>query len=258
MTSKEAQSLLPSLVMGELAPAVRQQVEQVLEADDALRKEAKELHYVYGQLRKPEAEEPGPALDKWFYQHLSEQTPPPVSRQLGRERWSFPWVVAASVSLLILVGVVLGRLSVRDKETKIMALEQQVQATNKLLMMTLLQQESPTERLQAVAYSHTLPAQDKAVVHLLLATLREDPNVNVRLAAVEALARFEKVPLVRAALVEALSRSQESALQLAIMNQLASWQEKRALPVLEQLLEHSQTPTYVRKKAQKTIQVISL
>src|SRR6218665_1944595 len=56
---------------------------------------------------------------------------------------------------------------------------------------------SASERIDAVNQSLKLQELDKELIQLLINTLNFDDNVNVRLAACQALARFEEEPLVR-------------------------------------------------------------
>ena len=73
-----------------------------------------------------------------------------------------------------------------------------------MLMLSLMQQQSATERLRGVSGSVQIDQPGAEIVRALLETLMHDPNVNVRLACVDALRRFSEQDVVRRGTVQAL------------------------------------------------------
>jgi hypothetical protein len=58
-------------------------------------------------------------------------------------------------------------------------------------------------------------------MNALLASAREDPNVNVRLAAIDALASHADQPPVRSGLIDTLSVEDSPLVQLAVLEAVA-------------------------------------
>ncbi len=73
-----------------------------------------------------------------------------------------------------------------------------------LVTLSLLQQQSASERLRGVDYAYRVDQSDTQVLAALLHAVNHDPNVNVRLAAVDALRKFAGSPAVRGTLDQSL------------------------------------------------------
>ncbi len=149
-----------------------------------------------------------------------------------------------------------------EKNSPILAeiadLKQQMQETKQLLMLSMLKKDSPSERIKAVNYALDFDRVDAQVIEVLIKTLNEDPNANVRLAAVEALARFGNSQMVRNALMKTLNQQSDPILQLSVIESLVSMREKRALPQMQTLLENAQTDAIVKEKIQESISLLTI
>jgi hypothetical protein len=106
------------------------------------------------------------------------------------------------------------------------ALQQEVKEMKQLVMLSLLENQSASERIRAVSYAEALPGLDPAVREALIRTLDGDQNLNVRLAAAEALGRFPDSEEVRQALVGALERQPDPMLQITLIHLLVNMEEK--------------------------------
>lgn len=137
-------------------------------------------------------------------------------------------------------------------------LKKEMQETKDLLILTMLKRESASERIQAVNYSYDLQRPDEKVLQALIYTLDYDRNINVRIAAVDAIGRFGYDENVRNALVKSLLKQQEPTLQISIIDLLTKFNERRALPALRLLAEDDGTSTFVRQKAEESTKVLSL
>jgi len=71
-----------------------------------------------------------------------------------------------------------------------------------MVMLSLLKQQSASERLRGVNWSYQIEQPDEQVLSALLRALDSDPNVNVRLAAVDALQQFARRALVKKGLLD--------------------------------------------------------
>lgn len=137
-------------------------------------------------------------------------------------------------------------------------LKKEIQETKDLLILSMLKKESPSERIQAVNYSYDLQQPDEQVLKALIYTLDYDRNVNVRIAAADAIGRFGSNANVRDALVKSLLKQQEPTLQISIIDILTKFNERRALPALRLLAEDGGTSDFVRQKAEESTRMLSL
>ena len=138
------------------------------------------------------------------------------------------------------------------------SLKKEMQATKDLMILTMLKRESASERIQAVNYSYELQKPDENVLNALIYTLDFDQNINVRSAAVDAIARFGNIPEVRNALIKSLLKQQEPTLQISIIELLTTLNERRALPALRLLVEDDGVSEFVRQKAEESSKFLSL
>ena len=70
----------------------------------------------------------------------------------------------------------------------------------------------------------------------LLYTLNHDPNLNVRLSAVDALYLFTGHPLVKQGLLDSLHKQTSPLVQIALIDLIADMREKQAIKSLKELL----------------------
>ncbi|MBD0255006.1 MAG: HEAT repeat domain-containing protein [Cytophagales bacterium] len=175
-------------------------------------------------------------------------------------RLSWGLGLAASVSLL-LTGFLAAWLLLRGgapavPQGDMVALQREVKEMKQLVMLSLLENQSASERIKAVSYAEALPALDPAVRDALVHTLDADQNPNVRLAAAEALGRFPESEEVRQALVGALEREPDAMLQITLIQLLVNMEEKRAARSIERLIRRDSTPEVVRKLARKGLNAL--
>jgi hypothetical protein len=125
-----------------------------------------------------------------------------------------------------------------------------------MMMLSLLEKESATDRLKAVNLTQDMDQVSKQVTSALLQTLNSDENVNVRLAALDALRPYSKDSQIREALIRSIGKQKSPLVQVALAELMAQLQEKGAIKELEKILEDGETPTDIKKKIQESIQVI--
>src|SRR5437870_10618467 len=111
-------------------------------------------------------------------------------------------------------------------------LEKQVENLRQLVTLSLLQEQSPSARLRGVTYSYQVTQPDPQVEQELLHTVNHDSNVNVRLSAVDAIAKFAKSPEVRRALVDSIPVQDSPLVQGALIDLLVQLNDKDAVPAL--------------------------
>jgi anti-sigma factor RsiW len=163
--------------------------------------------------------------------------------------WNFiewlrsPFGAVAWSAALLLIGLYAGtHLSNRTTTApadEIASLHAEVTSMRQLVALSMLQQQSASERLQGVSWSTREDHLDPQVQAALMRTLRSDGSVDVRLAALDALSRHSSQPLVRKNVLDALQDQQSPLVQVAMIDQLTEWRDPGAAQHLK-LLE--QTP----------------
>jgi hypothetical protein len=104
--------------------------------------------------------------------------------------------------------------------SEIHALRDEVRSLSRLVTLSLLKQDSASERLRGVSFGREAGRGDDRVLQALLDTLRHDPDVNVRLATVDALAPALGQPAVRGQLVQEVGAQRSPMVQIALIDML--------------------------------------
>jgi hypothetical protein len=125
--------------------------------------------------------------------------------------------------------------------------------TRQMVALALMQQESASDRIQGVNWSYQLQKPGTEVLTALLETLMHDPNVNVRLATVDALRQFGDQPIVRRGVVDAMARQHSPMVQIALIDLAVDLHEKESIDTLRQLTEDQTINAAVRERAQRGI-----
>lgn len=176
-------------------------------------------------------------------------------------RRSYPWMkIAAALALLIagtFIGLTLHFVLNRQQEgAQVASMKTEVQAMKELMMLNLLKQESPSQRLQAVNYTDDIHAPDIKVLNALTETLNNDRNINVRLAAAYSLAKYADRQSVRDSLVVSLSRQTEPIIQVVLMNILVEKKETSAIKPIQKIMSNEKSMKEVKDVAQKGLKIL--
>jgi HEAT repeat protein len=133
------------------------------------------------------------------------------------------------------------------------ALTAQVHEMREMMMLSLLQNPAASERLRAVSYTSEIRYVNPNIAAALLATLNNDPNVNVRLTTLEALTHFARDPVVREGLIQSILQQDSPLVQAALADAMLKLQEKRAIQPFKKLLQQKDLNSMVRVKIEETI-----
>jgi len=231
-------------------------------------KEELENRHLWNLMDGIKAPEPEPDMEMRFQGMLEHYKQTELDkRSYWKDFWSGlallfavrPQVQFAYSLVLIALGLGAGYLmnhkdSIKTKENEqLFALASQVKEMRKMMVVSLLENPSASERLRAVNYTGEMQRADQQVITALLTTLNEDQNVNVRLVTLDALAKFSGQPEVRAGLVSSITRQDNPLVQVAMANLMLKLQEKGSVAPLKELLGQQELNDAVRIKIEHTI-----
>jgi HEAT repeat protein len=193
-----------------------------------------------------------------YQQGLSERERP------KRRAWLHWWPTQPALQFglsaaLLLIGFTLGRgvFTPAESSRELSQLRGEVSGMRQLVTLSLLQQQSASERLKGVSWSYQVAQSDTEVLAALLQTVNRDASVNVRLAAVDALRQFRSSPVMRKGLVNSLAKQSSPLVQIGVIDLLVELNEKPAIAPLNRLLESSDLDPNVRHRAQWAVQQLS-
>jgi len=156
----------------------------------------------------------------------------------------FPWKTAFQIAtgiVLLLCGYLFGNHQSDSKNQMQMAfLQQEAIQLKQDMMLTMLDNKSASKRIQAVGYTSEIQnASDTKIENALIERLNFDGNVNVRLAAAEALSKYSETDRVKTAFIKALSAETNPTVQISLMQFLVENKDQRARAPMEKLLNET-------------------
>lgn len=178
----------------------------------------------------------------------------PSTRGLvGRRPWTDePLVQLAAAAVLLIVGILAGRaIAIRSPAAapELAQVQRELRDMRQMLTLSLMQQQSAAERLRGVSWTEQIDKPGNEIVSALLDTLLHDPNVNVRLAAVDALRRFSDRDDVRQGTIRAASDASSPLLQIAVIDLLVETRDPQATGLLQRLSQDPSVDESVRGRA---------
>lgn len=267
MQCEEVRDQFTDYLRDNLQEPVRSEVQQHLIACDACREEAEGLKMIWAKLGDIPATQPGPELRARF-EVMLEAYKQGLDHAHSRSFWHsvnswmarwWPQQPALQLGLalaLLIVGAVLGpqfrtATPIQQPNGEITELRSELHQMRQMLALSLMQQQSASERLRGVNWSYQLQQPGGEVLNALLDTLMHDQNVNVRLAAVDALRQFGGQSVVRRGVVEALGQQNSPMVQIALIDLVVDLREKASVDTLRKLTQDQDVNEAVRQRAQK-------
>ncbi|MBB5284031.1 hypothetical protein HNQ92_002174 [Rhabdobacter roseus] len=273
MNCENVKEQLPEWLNEQLPAAERAVLDDHLAGCPDCRQELNATRQLWQRLENIPTPEMRPEVRTQFYAMLGTFKAEETARQ--RSRWTalvhrlLPWwkpqaaLRLAYSLLLVAVGVAAGyglqywQMPPLAYKQQIDTLSAQVVEMRQMMMLSLLENPSATERLRAVSFTKDITDVDGRIIDALLTTLNNDPNVNVRLVTLEALVELAGDARVREGLVQALTRQESPLVQVALADVMVQLQERKSIKPLRQLLRREDTNDLVKAKLAQTIRELS-
>jgi hypothetical protein len=267
MKCEEAELVMIDYLDNTVEKSERREIEKHLETCERCRDVLKDFRLILETVESAELEQPGENLRLNFYHMLHgeinkqilEENKPTVKKTSPNR--PFPYMSIAAGFALLIAGALIalwlqGILNTGNNEAQLAELRTEVQDMKEMVMLNMLKEESPSQRIQAVNYAEEMLTPDRTVIDALTATLNKDKNVNVRLAAAYSLAKYADSQSVRDSLVTSLSRQTEPIVQVVLINILVEKKETRAIQAIQHIISNEKTLKDVKDVAQKGINVL--
>jgi hypothetical protein len=170
---------------------------------------------------------------------------------------TYAWQFAAAAAAVV-VGVAIGRQTApaTTPDSQLTMLREELREMRQMVTLSLLQQQSASERLKGVSFTNQIEQPDSQVTVALLDTLMHDSNVNVRLATIDALKRLSTREVVRRGVIEALPRQTSPLVQIALIDFIVEKSGREAVDTLRRLSMDDMLDAAVRARARQGLQQI--
>ena len=258
METHEWQKLIERFNNGSATPEEIQQIEKAIETGELELSQISGFSTISNQLKSWDAGEPSMELSSRFYESLADAKRKETKKFVFHlPMWSELWPRLAFGVVMLIIGFGIGYLVPSPSSSNDVAqLHQQVSELKEMMMLSMLEKESATDRLKAVSLTNEMDQASKKVTSALLQTLNTDTNVNVRLAAIEALKPYVQDSGVREGLIQSIAKQESPLVQMSLAELMAAIQEKKSVTELKKLLQRDRMPSEVKKKISQSIDVL--
>jgi hypothetical protein len=260
MEQERINGLVEKYNQGQAGPADIRLIEQLIEEGRIDLSQLAQLKQLDDLVMMFETPAPSADLDDNFYQMLKT-----VKQKNKRFSWSrfFAWPEVAPklafASVMLIIGFLGGYLFFPSPSSnkEVAELKDEVLQMKEMMMLSLLEKESATERLKAVSLTSEMSSVSDKVTNALLQTLNNDENINVRLEALEALKPFVRDSRIRSELVRSIGKQDSPLVQVALAELMVQLQEKSSVKELRKILENKNTPRDVKKQIEEGIKTMT-
>ena len=257
----------------ELDPALEGKLRKHLSLCPECASDMTELGALWERLSDIPSPEPSHSLDARFEATLESFV---GARRQNRWRFSLAalwpqrpvWQVSIAIACLIAglaAGFGLRGRELQDKTLQgnaldrgeIAQLRREVASTKQMVALSLLQQESASERLRGVDYTTGMRAMDSDVVSALIQAVKTDANVNVRLAAIDALTKVSGNAEVRRSLAGSLPSEESPMVQAALIDYVVVARDRQAVGALKEFSARADVNPQVRLRADSAVRQLT-
>jgi anti-sigma factor RsiW len=258
MEQEKLEGLLIDYIDGKLSVQECADVERELARNPEAKQLYEQLNEVLGAIRTSAEWEPGKRLQENFEKTLKAE----IASGQGRSKQVFFQPVffrAAAAIVLVAAGIAIGFLINRNqqREEDLQAHKKEVEGTKQLMMSMLDNRQSASQRMVGATVAFKMEKADDQVVEALTRAMNEDPNTNVRLAALEALGKFHQQERVRKALIGSLATQKDPIILIALIRLMVEMKEKEVVHELLRISTDEEVIPAVKDEAHAGILKLS-
>ena len=263
---------LPDYLGGKLNAPERSMIERHLASCKACQREYAALSETWTEFARLPDEVPSPMLRKNFYAELERHKSASKLRHAPEQRgidrlnaflvrlWPKQPAIQFGIALVcLLVGYIVGfRIDGGGVAGNgdVTQLKSEVLNMQRLVMLSLMKTESASDRIRGANWSERINRPDQEVVGALFEALNYDPNVNVRLAALDALSKFYDQLEVKQGLIGSLLRQTSPLIQLTLIKVISTSRDPASVNALKELLKDKDLNKTVRQQIEKQLTLL--
>ena len=166
------------------------------------------------------------------------------------------WIKIAAV-IIVALGTFIAGYFTGSGNIETVQLQTELNSLKKEALLAGLKDYSGPQKIEAVYSLKTLGNADDTLVDALVYTMNSDKNINVRLAAINALSEMmDKNPAIENELIQSLSLQENPLLQISLIQVLTESGVKEAKEKIESITNDENTNEQVREYAKDMIKTI--
>jgi hypothetical protein len=257
MEKEKMESLLIDYIDGKLNDTDKKFIEGELMQNAETKKLYEELKVVINAMEHASTINPPLSLKNSFDTMLKKEI---ASSKETKVVFFSPvfYRIAAAVALVVIGGGLGYWISkYQAQQDEIVKIKKEMDATKTMMMALMQNDESASQRIQGVNVAMTIEKADGQVVKALIKAMNQDPNSNVRLAALDALSKFYFEPMVKKQLIESLATQDDPVVQIALIQLMVKMNEKKIMNDLKRIIDDSDAIKPVKDEAYAGIMKLS-
>ena len=227
------------------------------------REELRDLIEIWRSFKEIDTPKLRPEMDAAFYKMLSQETAhiPKTGKAQGAFirslKQGVTWVIQPKrlmIAAAFFIGILCGRfvfLPNADSDMENLALD-----TPKPTFSTLVSEGTAVERLESIQSTKSMEDPNDLILEALYKALIYDSNVNVRLSAIEAMARFADHPKVTEYLINSIGYQDSPIVQLELAELMIVLEEKGSAEAWNNLLQSDELDVDVRLQLKEKLATI--
>ncbi len=243
------ESLLIDYLDGRLDAAETAKVEKLLKDDSRALQLLNQLKEVMTQLDRTTEVTPTSEAKLKFLKALENEV---QLETKSKQVFFSPYILkiaAGFIMLMAITGIGYWLNKTNEQQNQIARLQEQMDSTKNVMMAMIVDPQSASQRMQGVAVSYQIEKADDEIVNALFEAMYNDPSTNVRLAALEALAKFSNQPKVKDGLIKSLSKQKDPMVQITLIQLLVDMKEKAVIQELERISRDKEVLKAVKDEA---------
>ncbi len=213
------------------------------------REQVSDLQQTWTGLADLPQEEPSSELKARFYSMLESQQVAAKPRPLAtwfQNLAVFPLIPQGlAAGVLLFAGILIG--AQIESGENVDELRREVRSLSQRVTLSLLQQDSVSERLRGVRFSYQSAVYDEEVIIALIDAVGYDKSVNVRLAAIDALKPYLSQQPVLNSMVTFLGKERSPLVQVSLIDALFGTNGGETLETLRVMSNDAQVIDSVRE-----------
>ena len=251
MECNEVKINLPEYVDGKLDKTTSMLVSEHLETCDSCRTLHAELKsFLQFTDSFPEIEPPKGMKEEFM--ELANLESSPMGRSIKIPVWT-----RVAAMILIVLGTFATGYFTGSKESEVSELKTEMGQLKQQVLLAGLRDYSGPQKIEAVYSLQASGVADESLVKALVHTMNTDKNVNVRLAAINALSEMmDKNGSIKMELIHSLSVQENPLLQISLIQVLTESGVKEAKDEIESISNNENTDREVRSYAKDMIKTI--
>jgi len=249
MEKDKLEGLLIDYIDGKLSSEERNIVEKEIAENESVALLYHQLKLVMNKIDQASTLEPTSTLKINFEKSLQQEI---LNSNQGRQIFFQPMVLRIAAGFVFLIASVVILFWVNknyEQQREIARLREEMDSTKRIMMAMMTNPQSASQRMLGVAASYQIEQPDDEIVNALLKTMDEDPNTNVRLAALEALSKFHQQAHVRTALISSLAKQKDPVVQISLIRLMIEMKEKSVIQELDRITRDKESIKAVKDEA---------